>query len=449
MLWSILLLLAALGVVLLIAGAKGRRVDDHPVCRKCSFDLAGVYPGASRCPECGGDVGGPGTIRRGNRKRRPGAAVVGALLVMIAAAGAGIAAWSTATAFNWNTVKPAWLLMRELHGGGWVEAREELLQRESRGGLPPGLRRALLDHVLHVHGDAQAEWDNVWAGFLEDQWAEGNLTNTQLVRYARQAIRTSATMYREQARQGSVAGAVVDIEAWRVVRGANMLFVRASHGRTWLDGEPVGEPSRTMGTLQVSRTMRYGLVHQIPIPETLEGRHPVRVAGHLSLHLDDAEATPLVEWTVEHELEVEIVPAEMQLVEFVTDPEIDSAVRSAVRLISAAIQYRHGRMASMTHVRVDLEIRGLPIALRHEVVAVYAGRSTRLGMLTRSADPGGELPWTQPLLGDLRGFEGDTIDIIIRPDVAMAEMSGAARVWGGEIIFRDVPLASSAETGSR
>src|SRR5688572_29100978 len=35
----ILVLIAA--TVLLIAGLRGRRVDDHPLCRRCGFDLVG------------------------------------------------------------------------------------------------------------------------------------------------------------------------------------------------------------------------------------------------------------------------------------------------------------------------------------------------------------------------------------------------------------------------
>jgi hypothetical protein len=41
-----------------IAGWRGRRVDDHPLCRKCGYDLtgdtgSGVCPGMRRGPEAG------------------------------------------------------------------------------------------------------------------------------------------------------------------------------------------------------------------------------------------------------------------------------------------------------------------------------------------------------------------------------------------------------------
>lgn len=45
--------LAALGLALFWRGWRGRRIDNHPWCRKCRLDLKGLRPGAARCPECG------------------------------------------------------------------------------------------------------------------------------------------------------------------------------------------------------------------------------------------------------------------------------------------------------------------------------------------------------------------------------------------------------------
>ena len=35
-------LLLVAGIVLTVRGLRGRRVDDHPHCRKCGFDLIGL-----------------------------------------------------------------------------------------------------------------------------------------------------------------------------------------------------------------------------------------------------------------------------------------------------------------------------------------------------------------------------------------------------------------------
>ena len=41
------------GAILMILGVRGKRINDHPTCRDCRFDLSGVYPGVVTCPECG------------------------------------------------------------------------------------------------------------------------------------------------------------------------------------------------------------------------------------------------------------------------------------------------------------------------------------------------------------------------------------------------------------
>ncbi len=43
-----LLFFAVAGVVALVLGLRGRRIDDHPICRKCGFDLVGSLPSARR-----------------------------------------------------------------------------------------------------------------------------------------------------------------------------------------------------------------------------------------------------------------------------------------------------------------------------------------------------------------------------------------------------------------
>lgn len=46
-------LLLLLGLVLIDLGWRGRRIGDHPTCRKCGFDLSGLAVGIGPCPECG------------------------------------------------------------------------------------------------------------------------------------------------------------------------------------------------------------------------------------------------------------------------------------------------------------------------------------------------------------------------------------------------------------
>ncbi len=73
--------LAAVGLIaggaLVAVGLRGRRVGDHPHCRRCGFDLHGLPVGFGRCPECGatvetagGLIGSATQIGRRERRRR-------------------------------------------------------------------------------------------------------------------------------------------------------------------------------------------------------------------------------------------------------------------------------------------------------------------------------------------------------------------------------------------
>ncbi len=64
-------LLAAASAVALAIAVRGRRVDDHPICRKCGFDLIGKPESSAVCSECGTDLTGVRAVRVG---RRSGAA---------------------------------------------------------------------------------------------------------------------------------------------------------------------------------------------------------------------------------------------------------------------------------------------------------------------------------------------------------------------------------------
>jgi hypothetical protein len=334
MFWALAIAILTCGALLLL-GLRGRRVDDHPVCRRCRFDLTGVYPQVASCPECGSSLAASSAVRLGNRCRNRPAIILGSsLLVMLSAAG-GLATWGVATAFDWNTIKPAWLLLREVRGDSGGAAREELLKRAGQDRLPPGLRKTLIDRALEVHGDPEANWDSAWATFLEDQWAAGLLTSAQIARYARQAVRTTATIRPSQARQGATAGVVISVQPHRTIRSADVLHVHGSRASAALGSDPPADQTRggrTSGRLGVHSG--FGMAYTLSIPENLLGPQPVKASMHLSVLLNDPDGTPIVEWTDVHDLQIEIVPADTQLVSLVTDPEVDEAVHSAIRIIS-------------------------------------------------------------------------------------------------------------------
>src|SRR4051794_4758223 len=92
---------------------RGRRVDDHPICRGCGFDLFGKPDGSQRCAECGADLTHRRATRIGRRERRRGLARVagsGVLLSVVALSGMG---WIQVRGVDMQRHKPVWWLARE------------------------------------------------------------------------------------------------------------------------------------------------------------------------------------------------------------------------------------------------------------------------------------------------------------------------------------------------
>src|SRR3982751_3540492 len=85
---SIVVFLAAL-----LYALRGRRVDDHPICRRCGFDVFGRPEGSSTCSECGADLARRRAIRVGRRERRRGLARVAGSGVLMSAVVLGGIGW--------------------------------------------------------------------------------------------------------------------------------------------------------------------------------------------------------------------------------------------------------------------------------------------------------------------------------------------------------------------
>ncbi|MBL8990546.1 MAG: hypothetical protein JNJ48_03090, partial [Phycisphaerae bacterium] len=165
--------LAIVGMLLLARGLIGRRINDHPVCAACGFDLIGVYDpkadGRPPCPECGRSLGAPTAVRRGVRVRRPAWIVAGALLLastlglQLAVVGVTVAGGNFRAAF------PTWALILELSAGGFADRNAALLQLDAR--LKAGtLDRAEVDRIVAVALEAVADertvWNPAWGAFM-------------------------------------------------------------------------------------------------------------------------------------------------------------------------------------------------------------------------------------------------------------------------------------------
>src|SRR5262245_59946777 len=104
---------ALCGLFLLMVGRRGRRVDDHPVCRKCGFDLFGRPAESKVCSECGADLSQRRATRMGNRRKRRGLVGMGWVILVMCAMWFGAFGWIAVKGVDVTQHKPVWLLLRE------------------------------------------------------------------------------------------------------------------------------------------------------------------------------------------------------------------------------------------------------------------------------------------------------------------------------------------------
>ncbi len=179
------------GLVLTVKGWRGRRLDDHPLCRRCGYDLV-ASGSASKCPECGSNLSDvKRAVRIGHRRRRPMLAGLGVLILLAGLGGSGAMYWLKSRNFDWNTVKPLWLLRREAEDKQpWkaMYAQREMLDRLTAGGLSQEQVDSVIDESLTLQADVAATWE-LWRGdFIEQAWVDGKTGDDRFKRYLETAI---------------------------------------------------------------------------------------------------------------------------------------------------------------------------------------------------------------------------------------------------------------------
>ena len=195
MAWIALLIAAGVaGLGLTLLGLHGRRIDDHPLCRRCGFDLFG-NPGATTCTECGADLTRPRAVTVGHRVRRRGPLWAGAALLVPAVL---LLAGSVYVAFDadaWQRNEPEWWLVSDLDSPQSAPAAVgELLRRTQAGGIGDDAWHALVDRALDAQADLVQAWQIVpWPSLLTDAMAKGKFTAAQRRRYTRTALGLNPT----------------------------------------------------------------------------------------------------------------------------------------------------------------------------------------------------------------------------------------------------------------
>ena len=444
------ILLLLIGVLLFVRGLRGVRTDDHPICRKCGFDLTGRPEGSDKCSECGADLTRPRAIRHGHRRRRPVALTFGLAMILLLIGLVGVIGWEQIRGFDPYQITPTWYLLREIRyeaGGAGVPvaAWQELNRRLGNGNLSKDHIARASDAALAIQGDRSKSWHTAVGDFIESARKRGDLAQEKWAGYARQAPTITVTL-RPQVRRGDD-----DLPA-RIASGGARVGTN-SHLRVRIDdpitalGDLLQPPPKRSGSgytgfglsaggggASTSRTFQ--LDPRATAADSALGAHEATVHVKVQMRDDGHDTTPpIVEWEEDFKAAWQLVPADTETLKLIDDDTFRQAVEQGTK-----IKYLgNGGSGSgqRDYFRLELQFRRIPVPLAHSVILRAAdGREWKFTSITLGR---GDIDYSTG--GMIKGLDVGSVDLIFRPDPKAARGTvEVTELWNREFTIKNVPV---------
>ena len=456
--WMIGSLVATLvGALVAWLGWRGRRVGDHPICRRCGFDLFGLPQGVTNCSECGADLSAPSAVRVGHRRKRGRVLAAGVLLVLLAGsltALLGIARWGDVEI---NAYKPVWLLAREAGSDDATlrdAAMTELSTRMRSGKLNAQNVTLLLDNVLAWQADAKRTWVPAWGNFFQSARGAGLVSDEKWQQYAMNSTQPTIDI-RPVLRRGELLPYWLGRTPGRVGQGGrNELRGQLSIKRVTVGGKDI--PRGQMGGSGFGIDVWGGRTSgsQIDmkakdIADVPDGQTTVVIDLEQEFYQSAAEwpGTPLGKRMARITVPLEIVPADAETVKVVKDAALRESVEKALKIDTYRFPASGPTSTVLVEdderVSVSIQATNPPVSLAYDVFVKAAGREWKIG--TASFPRGKTGGWGMDEdAKDMPGFaraSPTAVDLILRPSMKVAlNTIDILEMWDGEVTFRDVPV---------
>lgn len=434
MLWIAAIAVTLLGLAAAVLGFRGRRANDHPICRGCGFDLVGLGAGeGARCPECGRDLGRRRATRAGARRRRPVVLALGLVMLLAGLSWTGALTWGQASSFDWNTVKPTWLLMMETRQPTADNAdagMQELVKRLEAGELEAETVDTIVERIIETQGDADLPWHASWGDFVEAAHEQRPLDHEQLVRYLTQAVEgglaptglnymnssLSYGLLRNNARAGSGVGQSnfhirarvesIEVGGQTFDPKLSAFFGLGQSGATTSRRNGITLPA---GDLDVAMQVQVDVIEQF-----------------------STTAEPITSWPLSLAATVEVDPDATVI--WIDDPAMhpvfneDHPQKPTARAVEGG-----ARIEGFMH------FESVPVGVVANVFARAGEREWKVGRLV--LQPGFRGGINIMSMETLPDFDARTVDIILRSVVdEEPDASWPREVWRGELVIPDVPL---------
>ena len=505
-LFGVLLAVFVTGVTLFLIGRRGRRLNDHPQCRDCGFDLQGVFPASSTCPECGSGLKRPRAVRNGVRKRMPAVAAAGVLIALLPVAPAAVMLYAAVTGTNIAKYTPTGVLLWQTR----VSSPEvnktianELIDRLTKGVLDKAQSSAVAERALALQADRSSQWDAVWGDVIERINLNGDLSTAQEDRFRQQAVSLSGRT-RGTVRPGDALPIIVKCAPGRVGSASQMLAMTYLESAT-LDGEAVRKPSTRGGSMfggmggsgpelyfylygaktnsgwGTTPTQGQEQASSLIIPKgTRPGLKTLKVT--VLSKVSDAQmgwsgerlksgAPGVSTFTITQQVEV-LAEGSDPIKRITPTPQVEkdmrtmlsqTTVNASVVANSGLFPIFGGGLSISRSVSAQLSVDSPPAPFAFEVFVRVRGKETRLGEIASSptvTSGGGRGYMMMGMGGASPAFylgaevanlqrSDKTLDLIFRPStkVAMAT-ADLAEIYGGEIVLKDFAVTRNEVPGT-
>lgn len=450
----------ALGVTLIALGRRGRRVNDHPICRRCRFDLVGLPTHRPTCPECGASLARRRAVMMGERRPRMQLTAAGVLVVMLVVLPAAVLV--SGGHLGLNRYKPLELLLFETRFANSLELDEialELNARITRNALDKEEMGRVMDVGLGLQADLRRPWAVEWGEVMDDVRLAQGASDEQIQRYFAQAP-VIALEARPRVTAGETLPLRVRIVEGRIGRSSagmlpGLIWNSTVAGQPWyrpmfgqhasggsmavmLDVQPVGSPQKRFSAYRhsdlvvfVPATTEPGVREVVLEVAFAEGGSFASILnrGARPGHLSKVTAS------------FEVLPVGQSSVEVVKPtPALERAVRAALRPPTIVASADAASDSTLLQLSFNADTDTLPMGVVGEVFLKRGDREIPAGF-TFSEDWGRTDPTlaqTNPMRNTVRRLpfriSPGPVTVIIRPrpDLA-AQTLTTDRMYGAEL----------------
>lgn len=444
---SLVTLLA--GLLLLQAGWWPDRSGATPHCRRCDYNLTGIYN--SICPECGTVLAG-GNRELGDRHRRPYLGVLGLLLLVV-----GLSPWALLTAqslrsIHWQRYRPTpWLLddLASTDATRQQSAWEELARRDAAGKLPPAAWTRMID--LCLQSQASPAPDPFKIEYLRYCFANSRLSPAQQQALFQNMIPQALFLPRQ-----ALIGAPVHCGLVPDPRRIPKIFeIRLCNVSLVQGGDPTSNPSWSCRGIwrRFSTTSRTGDANPVTFVCDQPGTHGITLQATVEIRrwVDSLQEDGQLYYSGPLTLTGRIDAVSMDSLNrlIVTDPSMADTLAARIHLDYPTLSSHVSDSAIPSGMHMLTCWRGneaLPVSVVFDVIARVQGREYPIDHFIcweNVAHPQTRVAAVYP------GPATEKMDIILRtsPSLVRAQLAAALQtnslpkqIWQGEITYKDVPI---------